>query len=290
MKPAPFAYDDPTTLAEATAILSRHGDEAKVLAGGQSLVPMLALRLARFERLVDLNRIAELQTIERVDGQIRIGSMVRQSVAERDETIATSAPLLARALPHIGHFQIRNRGTIGGSIAHADPASELPAVALALDAELEIARAGTTRSVAASEFFVSMWTTLVQEDELLVAVRVPVREQRSGFAIEELARRRGDFAIAGVACGVSLDGNGRVTRAAIGMFGLGPTPLRARAAEHAVVGQPMTAVELDEIANLAMTDAVPFDDIHATSAYRRAAGAHLTRTALSKALEEAWHA
>jgi carbon-monoxide dehydrogenase medium subunit len=287
MKPAPFAYDDPTTVAEAAAILSRHGDEAKALAGGQSLVPMLALRLARFERHVDLNRIAELQAIERVDGKVRIGSMVRQSVAERDTTIATDAPLLARALPHIGHFQIRNRGTIGGSIAHADPASELPAVALALDAELEIARAGATRKIAASEFFLSMWTTVVQDDELLVAVHVPVRNPRSGFAIEELARRHGDFAIAGVACSVSLGNDGSVERAAIGMFGLGPTPLRAAAAEGALSGQLPTELDLDEVANLAMTDAEPFDDIHATSEYRRAVGAHLTRTALQRALEEA---
>ena len=290
MKPAPFAYDDPTTVAEAVAILARHGDEAKVLAGGQSLVPMLALRLARFERLVDLNRIAELQAIERVDGKVRIGSMVRQSVAERDTSIATDTPLLARALPHIGHFQIRNRGTIGGSIAHADPASELPAVALALDAQLEIARAGATRTVAASEFFVSMWTTVVQDDELLVAVHLPVRNQRSGFAIEELARRHGDFAIAGVACSVSLGNGGSVERAAIGMFGLGPTPLRAGAAEGAIVGQPVAGLDLDEIASMAMSDTEPLDDIHATSAYRRAAGAHLTRTALAKALEEASNA
>ena len=201
MKPAPFRLHRPTTVAEATAVFAEYGDDAKVLAGGQSLVPLLALRLTRFEHLVDLNGVAALRGIEREDGALRVGAMVRQAEAERSDDVATSAPLLHRALPHIGHFQIRNRGTVGGSTAHADPASELPAVASALDAEMEVTGPTGTRTVAARDFFQSMWTTALEPDEILTAIRYPVWESRCGFAVEEFARRSGDFAIAGVACG-----------------------------------------------------------------------------------------
>jgi carbon-monoxide dehydrogenase medium subunit len=287
MKPATFEYDDPTTVAEATAVLAEHGDEAKVLAGGQSLVPMLALRLARFQRLVDLNGVIELQAIERRDHEVRVGAMVRQATAEHDGVIAAGVPLLSRALPHIGHFQIRNRGTVGGSTAHADPASELPAVALALDAELELAGPRGTRAVAAKDFFVSMWTTTIADDELLTAIRYPVWTGRCGFAVEELARRRGDFALAGVACGVTVDGDDRVSRAAIGLFGMGATPVRATTAEQALIGQPAAGADLAAIGILAADAAEPIDDIHAPASYRRKVGAHLVQRALGVALREA---
>ena len=215
-------------------MFGEYGDEAKVLAGGQSLVPLLALRLTRFEHLVDLNGVAALRGIEREDGSLRVGAMVRQAEAEHSDDVATSVPLLHRALPHIGHFQIRNRGTVGGSTAHADPASELPAVASALDAEMEVTGPTGVRTIAARDFFQSMWTTALEPDEILTAIRYPVWESRCGFAVEEFARRSGDFAIAGVACGVALTPHGTIARAAIALFGMGTTPLRADAAESAL--------------------------------------------------------
>ena len=212
MKPAPFRLHRPTTVAEATAVFAEFGDEAKVLAGGQSLVPLLALRLTRFEHLVDLNGVTELRGIEREDGALRVGAMVRQAEAEHSDDVAASAPLLHRAVPYIGHFQIRNRGTVGGSTVHADPASELPAVAMALDAEMEVTGRTGVRTIAARDFFQSMWTTAVEVDEILTAIRYPVWESRCGFAVEEFARRSGDFAIAGVACGVALAPQGTIAR------------------------------------------------------------------------------
>jgi carbon-monoxide dehydrogenase medium subunit len=286
VKPAPFAYESPGTLADAVELLDRYGDDAKVLAGGQSLVPMLALRLARFERLIDLNGIAELQTIERIDGRLRVGSMVRQATAEHHPEVAAAAPLLARALPHIGHVQIRNRGTVGGSTVHADPASELPAVALALDAELELVGLGGTRVVPAAEFFVSMWTTAIGDGEILAAIRYPSWGERSGFAVREFARRPGDFALAGAACAVSLDSEGIVTHAAIGMFGVGPTPIRGTAAEAALIGQPAGG-PLDEIVQIAARATDPRDDIHGTAAYRRILAVEMVGRALRVAIEEA---
>ncbi len=199
MKPAPFDYHAPTTVDEVVALLHEHGDEAKVLAGGQSLIPMLNLRLARFATLVDIGRVASLRRLERVNGHVVVGSMVRQRELE-----ACDVALLAAATPLIGHFQIRNRGTLGGSIAHADPAAEYPAVALALDAELDIAGPAGARTVPAAEFFVGTWETALADDEVLVAVRFPVWGEGSGFSVEEVARRHGDFAIAGCACGVEV--------------------------------------------------------------------------------------
>ena len=210
MKPAPFEYHAPESLADVTALLAEHGDEAKVLAGGQSLVPMLALRLTRFEHIVDLNRVDDLRGVSRSNGTLTISAMTTQRTVEQDAAAGEAVPLLAEAIPLIGHFQIRNRGTVGGSIAHADPASELPAVALALDAELEVAGTSGTRRVPASEFFVGTWTTTVGEDELLSAVHFPVWSGSAGFAVEEVARRSGDFALTGVVAAVEVDGSGAV--------------------------------------------------------------------------------
>jgi carbon-monoxide dehydrogenase medium subunit len=213
--------------------------------------------------------------------------MTRQRAVERDADVAALAPLLAQAVPLIGHSQIRNRGTIGGSLAHADPASELPAVALALDAQLEIASASGRRSVGAGDFFEGTWTTCLGDDELLVAARFPVWEGRRGFAFEEVARRSGDFALAGVAAGVQTGGDGVVQRCALGLLGVASTPVRAPAAEAAVLGRAPTGAELDEVAQLAVADLDPPDDVHASATYRRRVGAHLVRRALGRALEEA---
>ncbi|MBM3672011.1 MAG: xanthine dehydrogenase family protein subunit M [Actinobacteria bacterium] len=286
MKPAPFEYHAPATTADALAVLAEHGDEAKPLAGGQSLVPMLALRLTRFGHLVDLNRVPELAGIERHNGTVTVGTMTRQADLERSPD-AAAVPLLGLATPLIGHFQIRNRGTVGGSIAHADPAGELPAVVLTLDAQLDIASASGTRTVSASEFFEGTWTTVVGDDELLTAVHFPVWADGAGFAVDEVARRLGDFALVGVVCGVELDGSSKVTRAAIGLLGMGGTPLRAAAAEQALVGTAPTDDELTEIGRLAVADLDPPADIHASTEYRSSVGAHVVKRALRTALERA---
>jgi carbon-monoxide dehydrogenase medium subunit len=286
LKPAPFRLHSPSTVEEATALLSEHGDEAKVLAGGQSLVPLLALRLARYEHLIDLNRIGVLRGISRQDGWLTVGAMTRQAEAEHSAHVAAAVPLLQRALPLIGHFQIRNRGTIGGSTAHADPASELPAVALALDAELVAHGPGGDRAIPARDFFVSTWTTALGSDELLTAVRYPVREGRCGFAVEEFARRSGDFAIAGVACAVEVGSDARVGRAAIALFGMAPTPVRASDAEAALVGKAPGEADLAEVGQAAVAATEPVDDIHGNASFRRRVTSHLIQRALARALEE----
>jgi carbon-monoxide dehydrogenase medium subunit len=287
VKPAPFEYHAPATIADAAGVLAEHGDECKPLAGGQSLVPMLALRLTRFEHIVDLNRVVELVGVSRSNGTLTIGAMTRQRAVEHDADVAAAAPLLARAVPYIGHSQIRNRGTVGGSIAHADPASELPAVALALGAEMEIASKDGTRRVPAAEFFEGTWTTCLGDEELLAAVHVPVWEGRCGFAFAEVARRSGDFALAGVAAAVELAAAGAVRRAALGLLGMGSTPLRPTEAEEALVGRTPSVPDLDEVAALAVAGLDPPDDVHATARYRSKVGAHLVRRTLAAALEEA---
>ena len=287
MKPAPFDYHAPESIADVVALLSEHGDEAKVLAGGQSLVPMLALRLTRFEHLVDITRVDELHGITRTNGSLRIAAATPQAVAEQDPAVGQAVPLLARAIPHIGHFQIRNRGTIGGSLAHADPASELPAVALALDATFEAAGPSGTREIAASEFFTGTWSTALADDEVLVATRFPVWDGRAGFGFGEVARRSGDFALAGVVAAVELSGDDRIARAAVGLFGVGSIPVRASATEAAITGQAAAADTVKDAALAGASELETVDDVHATASYRRRVAAHLMETALDAAIEEA---
>ncbi|MEQ8718409.1 MAG: xanthine dehydrogenase family protein subunit M [Acidimicrobiales bacterium] len=286
MKAAPFRYHAPSTVAEAVDLLTEHGDEAKVLAGGQSLVPIMALRLGRYGHLVDLNRVDGLRGVEAANGHVRVGAMTTQSAVEHDPMIADRVPLVAAAAPHIGHFQIRNRGTVGGSIAHADPAAELPAVAMALDAVMEVGGPEGAREVRAADFFTSMWTTSLADNEILTAVRFPVRSELQGFAVSEVARRHGDFALVGTACAVSVDGGGVVTDAAIALFGVGPTPVRAASAEEALVGTGPDA-DLGEIGRLALSGVDPNDDVHASGDYRRRAGAAIVARALGTARDEA---
>ncbi|HYZ99306.1 MAG TPA: xanthine dehydrogenase family protein subunit M [Acidimicrobiales bacterium] len=286
MKPAPFEYHAPVGVDEAVGLLADLGDEAKVLAGGQSLVPMLNLRLTRFEALVDLGRIPALAGVEAVDGGVRVGAMTPQSDVERDPLVSARVPLLARATPLIGHFQIRNRGTVGGSIAHADPAAEYPAVALALDAEIEAQGPSGTRTIPAVDFFAGTWTTVLEPEEILTAVRLPTWGPGSGFAVEEMARRHGDFAIAGVVCGVQVRG-GLVARAAVALLGMGFTPMRASTAEAALLGQAAEEVDVDEVGRLAVEGLEPPDDLHASAGLRRRAAAALTARALTHAIEEA---
>jgi carbon-monoxide dehydrogenase medium subunit len=284
MKAAPFEYHRPESIEHATTLLAEL-EESKVLAGGQSLVPMLALRLAAPEHLVDVSRLAELRGVEVRGDELWVGAGTPEAAVEADPRVRAAAPLLAAATPLIGHFPIRNRGTVGGSIAHADPAAEYPAVALALDAELDAVSPCGSRTIPAAEFFTGVWSTALEPDELLVGIRFPVWGGRSGFAVRELARRHGDFAVAGAAVGVQLDEDDRIRRAAIGLFGLGPAPRRAAGAEQAALGRPVAGVPADELGRLAVAglDAVP-SDLHGSAAYRRRVGAAVVARAWAAAV------
>jgi aerobic carbon-monoxide dehydrogenase medium subunit len=286
VKPASFEYRDPDTLAEAIALLSEAGEDGKALAGGQSLVPMLNMRLARFETLVDLNRIETLRSVRLGVDEITLGATVRQCDIEGRDDIRAAAPLLARATPFIGHFQIRNRGTLGGSIAHADPAAEYPAVAVALDATIEVSSDRGSRRVPASDFFTGTWTTVIEPDELLTSVTFPAWGP-AGFAVEEVARRHGDFAIAGTCVGIRLDGDGRVDRAAVALFGVGPTPVRASKAESELLGQPSSDVDPESAGWTAAVELDPPSDLHASAGLRRRIAAAVVKRAVIDALEQA---
>jgi carbon-monoxide dehydrogenase medium subunit len=289
VKPAPFTYHAADTAEAAVAVLAEHGDEAKVLAGGQSLVPMLALRLARPEHLVDVNRVAGLAAVRREDGVLVVGATTRHVTLERDNEIGTAVPLLGRTAPFIGHVQIRNRGTIGGSLAHADPAAELPAVALVLDAEVEVSGPRGPRLIAARDFFQGVFTTALEPDELLVAVRFPVWGPAAGFAVEEVARRHGDFALVGAIAAVQVR-DGRIERAALALTGMGPVPIRADAVEHALRGAAVADLDLADAGAQAVAPLDPPADVHAGAAYRRRVGAALVARALTHAIEEATRA
>jgi carbon-monoxide dehydrogenase medium subunit len=288
MKAAAFEYHAPSSAADAVGLLSELGEESKILSGGQSLIPMLALRLAVFAHLVDIGRIPELKGIQRRDGTLWIGATTTEAAIERSSLVSEAIPMLARATPFIGHLQIRNRGTIGGSIAHADSAAEYPAVALALDATMHVLGPAGSRTVPAADFFRSVWTTSLGADELLTGVEFPVWTGRCGFAVHEFARRHGDFAIAGAAVGVAVDQNDAVTRCAIGLFGLGPTPQRAARAETSVLGRVAADVVVEELTAAAVADlaSIP-SDLHGSATYRRRIGATMVGRAWVDAVAEA---
>jgi carbon-monoxide dehydrogenase medium subunit len=268
-------------------LLAELGDGAKALAGGQSLIPMLSLRLASFGHLVDIGRITELAGIAAAPDAVTIGAGTTQAEIETNAAVAAAVPLLARATPLIGHFQIRNRGTLGGSIAHADPAAEYPAVALALDAEIEAMSPAGCRRIPADGMFTGFWSTALEPDELLVRVRFPVWAGRCGFAVREFTRRHGDFAVAGAAVAVRLSADDTVERCSIALIGLGPTPIRATRAEAAAVGQraSIAAADVGALA-VADLDQVP-SDLHGPAEYRRRVGAVMVARALTEAIAEA---
>lgn len=288
MKPAPFDYHAPATVDEAVGLLTELGDGARILAGGQSLIPMMALRLAYFDHLVDLGGVDELRGIERRNGELRIGATTRQAEVGRSESVAHDVPLLALSTPFIGHFQIRNRGTLGGSIAHADPAGEYPAVALALDAVMEVASPGGRREVPAGEFFRSTWTTCLGDDELLVAARFPIWSGRCGFAVEQLARRHGDFAVAGAVVAIELADDDSIHRCSIGLLGVGSTPERGHRAEAAARGVSITEIDAAGLGRRAVEglESVP-GDAHGTSDYRTHVAGVMVERAWRRAAEEA---
>jgi carbon-monoxide dehydrogenase medium subunit len=291
MKAAAFAYHRPDSVEEAAGLLGEYGDDAKILAGGQSLVPMLAMRLTHFANLIDISRIDELKSIDLCDGGVRIGAGTPHALVGMDDEVADSVPLLTLATPYIGHFQIRTRGTLGGAIAHADPAAEYAAVALALDAEMEATSSRGTRTIPAADFFTGLWETSLESGEILTAVRFPVWGGRSGFAVEEFARRHGDFAIAGAAVAVELDNQDRVTRCGIGLLGLGSTPLRGAAAEAVVLGRSVGDVDAEQIGELVIggLDDIPAD-LQGSASYRAKVGATMVARAWESATAEASNA
>lgn len=250
---------------------------------------MLAMRLARFDHLIDLNGVGELTSVEHTGGDLRIGAMTRQATVGADPMVAARAPLLVMATPHIGHFQIRNRGTLGGSLAHADPAAEYPAVAAALDAQVEVASIRGTRLMEAAQFFEGAFVTALDGDEMLVAARFPTWSGPSGFAFKEVARREGDFALVGAAVGLEVDAAERVQRAAVALLGVGGAPVRATEAESALVGRRADGDGLDEseIGRLALAVAEPTDDIHASASYRRRVGALIVARTVAEAARRA---
>jgi carbon-monoxide dehydrogenase medium subunit len=287
VKPPLFEYHAPETLPEALSLLGQYGPDAKVLAGGQSLLPLLNLRLARPANLIDINGLRELGQIQTNNGGLAIGAMVRQRAAERSDLIRERNPLLAEALPLIGHPQIRNRGTIGGSLAHADPASELPAVAAALDATLVVRGPRGERVLKPDQFFVSYLTTAMEADELLVEVRLPAWPSGAGWAMLEISRRHGDFAVVGVACMLRLNAAGAIAEARLAFTGAGEGPIRARDAEANLAGQPVAPDTFNAAADRAAAALDPVSDVHAPASYRLHVAKVLTRRALNLAASRA---
>jgi carbon-monoxide dehydrogenase medium subunit len=272
---------------EAISLLAQHGGEAKLLAGGQSLIPAMNFRLARPAILIDLNPVTELSYIHAANGDgLRLGAMTRQRAVERSPVVAKAAPLLHETMPFIAHPQIRNRGTVGGSIAHADPAAELPAVAVALDARCKVVSRRGSRTIAAGEFFTGLFSTALAPDELLVEIVLPAAGARSGWAFIEVARRHGDYALVGVAAAVSLDSQGRCRAARIGLLSVGDGPVLAAEAAKLLIGQQPSPDAIRAAADAAASrDVDPSGDIHASAAYRRHLVGVLTRRALSRAFE-----
>ncbi len=290
MKPAPFDYFAPVAIPEALALLTQYGYDAKILAGGQSLVPTMNFRLSQPAVLVDLNRIEELNFVQTDDrGVLHIGAMTRQSTVERNRAVAARAPLLHEAMPHIAHRQIRNRGTIGGSVVHADPAAELPTVAVALDARFRIRMStGQERWVDARDFYIALFTTDLAPDEILTEVEIPPMPAHSGWAFDEVARRRGDYAIVGAAALVTLDADGRCTDATLVYLSVGECPVMAENAVGRLRGQTPTPELIDAAATVAAAvDIEPTADIHASVAYRRHLAAVLGKRVLTQAFARA---
>jgi CO/xanthine dehydrogenase FAD-binding subunit len=286
MKLPQVGYEAPRTVSEAVELLAEHQDEASVLAGGQSLIPLLALRLARPAVLIDINAVAGLSGVSAADGWVAIGAMTREYVAEESGTVAGAVPLLAAALPLVGHEAIRSRGTIGGSLAHADPAAELPAVARALDAEFVVRGPSGERVVPAAEWFQGYLTTSRRPDELLVEVRFPAAGPGTGTSFSEVARRHGDFAIAGLAVSLTLSG-GVISDARLAFAGLSDLPVRAAGAEHLLAGERPSAELFDAAARRATGDIDPPADLHGSSDYRKKVAAALVRRGLRAAADSA---
>ncbi len=289
MKPPPFKYVAPVTVEDALAQLTQYGDEAKALAGGQSLIPTMNFRLAQPGVLVDLNNIPELAYVRPgSEGGVTVGAMTRQRQVERSTLIEERAPLVHETMPYIAHPQIRNRGTFGGSIAHADPAAELPALAVALDALFRVRSQANERWIPASDFFVDLFATALEPEELLVEVSLPEMPPHTGYAFEEVSRRHGDYALVGVAATVSIDNTGQCQRARLVFFSVGSGPVEAFQAQAALDGEVLSPEAIEAAAETAATaDIDPPGDIHASATFRRHLARVLARRVLTRAAARA---
>jgi len=280
MKPAPFRYVAAQSVEQALALKAEHGDEARFLAGGQSLVPTMNFRLTQPAMLIDINPLTELAGLKNGAGDnVRIGALTRYRTLERDPTVADRLPLIAEALPHIAHPQIRNRGTIGGNLAHADPASEMPAIVLGLGGRLRAQSVRGERWIDASDFFIGALTTALAADEMLMELELPAAPPRSGSCFMEVSRRRGDFAMMGVACTVRLDADGRCAQARIALCNAGEGPVFAAQASESLVGGAIDAARIADAAKLVQGEIEPGGSIHASKEFQRhLAGVLITRT------------
>jgi aerobic carbon-monoxide dehydrogenase medium subunit len=281
MKPAPFDYHAPKQLAEAADLLATLPN-AKVLAGGQSLVPMMNFRYVMVDHLVDLGGVEDLHGIEVVEGMLRIGAMTRQRDIEQSAEVAKYCPLMTEALRYVGHRQTRNRGTIGGSLAHADPAAELPAICAAYDATIHLASVRGLRAVPFREFTAGFMATALEADEMIAAIDLPIWRQGHGYGFQEFARRHGDFALAGAAALLDVGANNIVRNAALALCGVAASPIRVEAAEVRLTGQPLDAALIQSAAAAAWL-VEPLSDIHASGDYRR----HLAQVLSTRALTDA---
>jgi CO/xanthine dehydrogenase FAD-binding subunit len=284
MKPAPFKYVKASSPAHALSLKAEHGDDARFLAGGQSLIPAMNFRLARPAVLIDINGLSDLAGCAEVEGgHVRLGALTRYRALERNGNFLKACPLFADALPHIAHPQIRNRGTIGGNLSHADPASELPAVAVTMGARLHLKSVAAEREVDASDFFIGLLTTDVQPDEMLVDITLPAQKPRSGVCFMEVARRRGDFALAGVAAIVTLDAEGRCAEVRLGLCGVGETPVDASGAASPLIGERFHDTAVEAVAADVQRMIEPAGNVHATPDYQR----HVAGVLISRALRVA---
>ncbi len=287
MKPPRFAYSDPETRGEVLDLLENYGDEAKILAGGQSLVPLLNMRLAQPAQLIDINRLTDLSYIREVDGGLAIGALTRQREVERSPLVRQRCPLLARAVPWIGHAPIRSRGTIGGSLTHADPAAELPAVLQALGGFIRVESQSGSRTIPAEEFFISQLQTSITSQELVIEAWFPVAPARSGTAFIEVSRRHGDYALVGVAAQLTTDESDTILEAHLALMGVGETPVRLSEAEAALVGERPSEALFSAVAELSMSELEPDADLHASGEYRRYVAGVLVNRALRLAIDTA---
>jgi carbon-monoxide dehydrogenase medium subunit len=284
VKPATFEYHAPSTVDEALALMARYGSDAKPLAGGQSLIPAMNFRLATPAVLIDLNRIEALSFVAVDSTGLHLGSMTRHRTLEQSADVRRAAPLIAAAMPYVAHAAIRSRGTVGGSLAHADPAAELPAVMLALDAVFTLRSSERTRVVPATGFFSGLFTTAIEPGELLIDITVPRHGGRSAVAFEEVSRRHGDFALAGAAASVTVDADGTCTSARVGLLSVADRPVLADQVTRALVGHRPSREAIRAAADAsAHTDIDPTSDIHASSRYRRQLAAVVTRRVLERA-------
>ncbi len=285
MKPAPFKYVAATSLEHALALKAQHGDDAKFLAGGQSLIPAMNFRLARPAILIDINEIEGLAGVHSRAEAVGVGPLTRYRALQRDQALTRLFPLIREALPHIAHPQIRNRGTIGGNLSHADPASELPAIALALRARFRVQAVKRERWIEAADFFAGALTTDLQPDEMLVEIELPAPKPRSGSCFMEIARRRGDFAIAGVAAMVTLDERDECAEIRLALCGVGETPVDASSAANGLIGQVLNEQAIREVAASLQGMIEPAGSVHATADYQRHVAGVLAERALRTACQ-----